>query len=259
MPCSACGGGSFCACGGAFEAPLLLGGGDDATGSLAGWLGAGLRFFVIGARASEGSLTAAAGALFFSGFFVLFFAFRVFPCASAAATRGTAGAAATARGDCCDGSAPSGPENRPAPPKPWITTERAPPRITTTGIRTAIARRCASASRFQIRVRDDGAPAPDSTLSAAASRVNVSVLGGCPSSMRATLAWLVSILAARSSCLSPSPARRTATSRPKTSPPLLLDLLPASTDLRSGGDARAGLNSGRQRSLEKLNQLWGRG
>jgi hypothetical protein len=72
MPCSTCGG-----CGaGSFEPPpppplVVLGAGDGATGSLAGWIGAGLRFFVVGARANETSLTAAAGvARLFSGLFV---------------------------------------------------------------------------------------------------------------------------------------------------------------------------------------------
>jgi hypothetical protein len=232
IPCSACGG---CG-GGAFEPPpplVVLGAGDEATGSRAGWIGAGLRCFVAGARANEGSLTAAAGgALCFSGFSVAaFFVFRLFPCAPPAATGETADGGETVWGECWGGTPPSAPEDRPAPPKLLRTTARAPPKITSMGIRTAIARRRSSPSRFQIRVRDEGAPVPGSVLSAVASRVNVSVLGDCPSSMRATLAWLVSILAARSSWLSPSPARRTATSRPKISSPLLPDLLPASTDL----------------------------
>lgn len=127
MPCCTCGGGLF-------EAPPLLlpllGAGGGATGSLAGWTAAGVRLFVVGARANEGSLTAATGvALFFSGLFVfrLFFGFRLFPCAPPTATGGTAGAADAAWGDCWDGPPPSVPENR-------------PPRITTTGTRTAIAR-----------------------------------------------------------------------------------------------------------------------
>jgi hypothetical protein len=57
-----------------FEPPplmgVVLGGGDDATGSLAGWVVAWVRFFTVGARASVGSFTVTAGvAPFFSGFF----------------------------------------------------------------------------------------------------------------------------------------------------------------------------------------------
>jgi len=222
MPCCTWGGGLFCTCGGgSFESPpLLLGAGDDATGSLAGWIVAGL--FVVGARAIEGSLTAMAGvALFFSDLFV----FRLFPCAPPAATGGTAGAADTAWGECRNESPPSVPEDR-------------NPTLTSTGARTAIAR--GPQSRRPPREFKTAA-VPGSTLSAVASRISVSKLGGRPSSMPAMLGWLVSILAARSSWLSPSPARRTATSRPKTSPPLIPDLLPASTDL--GQEATRGLAS----------------
>jgi hypothetical protein len=67
----------------------------------------GLRFFVVGAGANEGSLTAAAGvALFFSGLFVFLsglFVFRLFPCALPAATGATAGGADTAWSDGRDG------------------------------------------------------------------------------------------------------------------------------------------------------------
>jgi hypothetical protein len=106
MPCCTCGGGFFWTCGGgSFEplAPLLLGAGDFATGSLAGWIEAGLRFFVL-TRTNEGSLTAAAGvALFFSGLFVFrLFVFRLFPCAPPVATGATAGEADTAASDGCD-------------------------------------------------------------------------------------------------------------------------------------------------------------
>ena len=58
MPCWTCGRGLFWTCGGGSlepPAPPLLGAGDGATGSLAGWVGAGLRFFVFGGGASEGS------------------------------------------------------------------------------------------------------------------------------------------------------------------------------------------------------------
>ena len=187
MPCSTCGGGSF-------EPPPLpllgagddptgsLGAGDDRTGSLAGWIVAGLRLCVVGAGANEGSLTAEAGvAVFFSGLFV----FRPFPCVPSAATGATAGAADTALGDDWDGSPPAVPENSLATPMP-TPTERAPPRITSTGTRTASARR-------------RSAPVPGSMLSAAATR------------------------------------------RPKASPSLLPDLLPASTDL--GQEARRGAAS----------------
>ena len=72
MPCCASGAGSFCTCGaGSLDPPPPLGGGDDSTGSLAGWVGAGVSFCVVGARASEGSLTPPAGVTgFFSGAFV---------------------------------------------------------------------------------------------------------------------------------------------------------------------------------------------
>jgi hypothetical protein len=116
MPCCTWGGGLFCTCvEGWFEPPPLLGAGDDATGSLAGWVGAGLRFFVVGARANEGSLTAAAGvALFFFRLFVFrlfvfrlfvfrLFVFRLFSCAPPAATGATAGGADTAWSDGWDG------------------------------------------------------------------------------------------------------------------------------------------------------------
>jgi hypothetical protein len=180
MPCSTCGAGSLCTCGaGSFEPPPLLGAGDDATGSLAGWIVAGCGSSV-GARANEGSLTATVGVA------LCLFVFRLFSFAPPAATGRTADGAETAWGECWDGTPPPAPENPPAPPKPWTPTVRAPPKITSIGIRTAIARRRSSASRFLIRVRNEGAPVPGSVLSAVASRVNVSVLGDCPSSMRAT-------------------------------------------------------------------------
>lgn len=101
MPCCTSGEGSLRTCGGgSFEPPpLLLGAGDEATGSLAGWIVAGLRFFVVGARANEGSLTAVA--LFVSGLFVfrLSFVFRLFPCAPPAVARRTSRAAGKAWSD----------------------------------------------------------------------------------------------------------------------------------------------------------------
>jgi hypothetical protein len=107
MPCCTSGEGSLGTCGGrSFEPPpLLLGAGDEATGSLAGWIVAGLRFFVVGARANEGSLTAAA--LFVSGLFVfrLSFVFRLFPCAPPALNANP--------GNCCEGSPVPVSENNP--------------------------------------------------------------------------------------------------------------------------------------------------
>ena len=93
----ACGGGSFCTgVEGPFEPPPLLpGAGDDATGSLAGWIAAGLRFFVVA--------PASGVALFFSGLFVFLFSdlfvFRLFSCAPPAATGAAAGGADAASSD----------------------------------------------------------------------------------------------------------------------------------------------------------------
>ena len=103
MPCwtsGGCGG-----CGGESveppPPPVMLGAGGDATGPLAGWVGAGLRFLVVGGGAGEGSLTGAGGVgLFFSGLFVFLFSdlfvFRTSPCDLPAATGAMAGGADTA-------------------------------------------------------------------------------------------------------------------------------------------------------------------
>jgi hypothetical protein len=106
MPLWTCGGGSLWTCGGGSlePPPPPLGGGEEATGSLTGWGGAGLRFFGAGAGGDEGSLTTGAGAgLFFSGLFAFLFsdlvALRLFTWAPRAATGAAAGGADSASSD----------------------------------------------------------------------------------------------------------------------------------------------------------------